>query len=208
MLYFKNHQQKINCLRINLPFLYHKYTHYFVHSCVIINILVFMIFHHRQSEELDYALRLINMIFVIIFGLDTLSKAFEKRSRILKKPTIIYQILVVLIAYINLILIATQPEQNPNHFVDQDHHSYRIFNAVSKALQFTLIIFVLKRNKKMKSVFKAIGNIIPIFLSMLTLIFLYMYIYAIIAMNIFSYLKPQMTVNGIDVHFRTFFKAM
>lgn len=167
-----------------------------------------MIFHHRQSKQIAQALKTINLIFVIIFGLDTLLKILEKRSRILKKPAIIYQILVVLIAYINLILLAIRPEFNQNYFVDQDQHSYRIFNAVSKALQFTLIIFVLKQNKKIKSVFKAIGNIVPILWSMLALIFLYLYIYTIIAMNIFSYLKPQVTVNGIDVHFRTFFKAM
>ncbi len=172
------------------------------------NILILMVFHHGQSEETTKALHIINLIFMIIFGIEIVLKALAKGKKFFTKFSGIYQILVILIAYMNLILQPSHHENIMNHFTDQDYHSYRIFNAVAKAMQFTLIIFVLNEFKKVKQIFKAIKNIMPILWSMVGFTFLYLYIYTIISMNIFSYLKPQMIVNGIDVHFRTFFKAM
>lgn len=167
-----------------------------------------MIFHHRQDETTTFALETINLIFVIIFGIHTVLKAFDKGRTFFIKFSGIYQTFVILMAYINLIIQTFESDHNPNHFVDQTHQSYRIFNAVAKAMQFTLIIFVLNQSQKIKPVFKAIQNIMPILSSMVLLTFLYLYVYTIIAMNIFSYLKTQITVNGIDIHFRTFFISM
>ena len=172
------------------------------------NILILMVFHHRQSEETTEALYIINLIFVIIFGIDVFLKAFAKGKKFFTKFPGIYRILVILIAYVNLILEPGHNENIMNHFTDQNYHSYRIFNAVAKAMQITLIIFVLNEFKKIKQIFQSIKNIMPILWSMVGFTFLYLYIYTIISMNIFSYLKPQMIINGIDVHFRTFFKAM
>ena len=166
-----------------------------------------MIFHHRQNDETTQALDNINLIFLIIFGISIVLKGFDKGIRFLMKFSGIYQILVISIAYINLILQANLPH-SMNHYIDPDYQVLRIFNAVSKALQFTLIVFVLNQFKKFKHPFKAIRNIMPILWSMLSFTFLYLYIYTIIAMNIFAYLKPGLVVNGTDVHFRTFFKAM
>ena len=149
-----------------------------------------------------------NLIFVIIFGVQTILRAFNKGKKFFRKFSGIYQILIILMAYVNLILQTFKTDDDQNHYVDQDYQIYRIFNAVTKAMQFTLIFFVLKQFKKVKPVFKAITNIMPILSSMVLLTFLYLYVYTIIAMNIFAYLKTQLVVNGVDIHFQTFFKAM
>ena len=109
------------------------------------NILILMVFHHGQSEETTKALHIINLIFMIIFGIEIVLKALGKKF--FTKFSGIYQILVILIAYMNLILQPSHHENIMNHFTDQDYHSYRIFNAVAKAMQFTLIIFVLNAKK-------------------------------------------------------------
>lgn len=166
-----------------------------------------MIFHHRQNEKTKEVLDIFNLVLVIIFGVHTILKGFDKGRSFFLKFSGIYQILVILMAYINLIIQANKPDTF-DPFVDQDYSIYRIFNAVAKAMQFTLIIFVLNQFKKIKPVFKAIRNIMPILWSMILLTFLYLYIYTIIAMNLFAYLKPQLIVNAVDIHFRTFFLSM
>lgn len=167
-----------------------------------------MIFHHRQNIDTFTVIDNINKALIIIFGVGIFIKAFAKGWIFLKKISGIYQILVVLMSYINWILQNFQDPNDKNQYLDEDQHIHRIFNAVAKAMQFSLIIYVLRRSPKIKQFFQAIKNIMPILWSMVGLIFLYLYVYTIIAMNIFSYLKPQFVVNGIDIHFRTFFKAM
>lgn len=167
-----------------------------------------MAFHHRQSMETFTVIDNINKTLIILFGFGIFIKALAKGFNFFKKLSGIYQILVVLISYINWILQSFEDPNDKNLYLDEDQHIHRIFNAVAKAMQFSLIIYVLRRSPKIKQFFQAIKNIMPILWSMVGLTFLYLYVYTIIAMNIFSYLKPQFVVNGIDIHFRTFFKAM
>lgn len=169
-----------------------------------------MTFHHRQNVEDFKIIDKINKVFIIYLGFMISLKFMEKGLKLVKKPSGLYQIIVLLMAYLNWFLQDYYNYEFQNDYVQKEgvEHFNRIFNAFSKALQFTLIIFIFKRSKKINQFFQAIKNIIPILCSMFGLIFLFLFVYTVIAMNIFSYLKPQVFVNGVDVHFRTFFKAM
>lgn len=201
---------RVSWLRAKLPFLYHKYFLFSYDLVIFCNIIVLMTFHHRQEVEDFKIIDKINKAFIIYLGFMILLKFMEKGLKLLKKLPGRYQIIVILMAYLNWFLQDHYNFEFQNDYIEKQEreHFNRIFNAFSKALQFTLIIFVFKRSKKINQFFQAIKNIIPILCSMFGLIFLFLFVYTVIAMNIFSYLKPQVVVNGVDIHFRTFFKAM
>ena len=75
-------------------------------------------------------------------------------------------------------------------------------------MQFTLIHKILSKFQTIKQLKKTIINIMPTFWSLMIFLFLILYMYTIVAFNLFPYLRAQSTVNAIDVHFRTFSYAM
>lgn len=111
------------------------------------------------------------------------------------------------VSYANIFLEISSKDI-PFKFTNQDFTFYRVFNAIAKGLQFSKLVFVFKKFQSLKQLSQTLKNIFPIFIGLLLFIVVILYIFTILAINEYCFLRPQSIVNGIDVHFRTFSYAL
>ena len=87
-------------------------------------------------------------------------------------------------------------------------NSDRVLNSLAKASQTILAYHILKSFNIVQRLFHTIFFVLPSLSNIASLMCLILYIYTIVGMDIFSYLRPQKSVNGYDVDFKTFPKAL
>jgi len=174
---------------------------------IISNIILITIFWHRQDPDLFNILNKINQCFVLIISVETFVEIMYHGPYFFNKFTRIYDFLIVAISLTNIGL-QTQIIYYPIKFTNQQFHFYRVFNGVAKGFQVTKIKRMLRRFQSIKQFKKTISNIMPIFWSLLLFIFLILYMYSIVFLNTFCFLKPNITINGYDVHFRNFVMSL
>lgn len=88
------------------------------------------------------------------------------------------------------------------------NNSIRELNSIAKASQTFLAYHILKKFNIVQRLFRTLLFVLPSLSNIFALMLLILYIYAIIGMDIFAYLRPQKTVNGYDVDFKTFPRAV
>ena len=180
-----------------------KYISIFFDVVIIANIIDITIFWHRQDPEIFDVVNQINTIFIFILTFAMCVDILDAGPRYFSKFSRIYDFFIVAISLTNVVL-QIKASNYPIKFTNQSYHFYRIFNAIAKGLQFTKIHKMLRRFQTVKQLKKTILNIMPIFWSLLLFIFLILYMYSIICLNNFAFLRPQKTINGYDVHFTSF----
>lgn len=84
----------------------------------------------------------------------------------------------------------------------------RVLNSLAKASQTLFAYHILKNFNIVQRIFHTLFFVLPSLTNIVSLMLLILYIYTIISMDIFSYLRPQKTVNGYDVDFKTFPRAL
>lgn len=84
----------------------------------------------------------------------------------------------------------------------------RVLNSLAKATQTIYVYHFLKNLNIIQRIFHTLFFVLPSLANIVSLMMLILYIYTIISMDIFSYMRLQNTVNGYDVDFRTFPKAL
>lgn len=87
-------------------------------------------------------------------------------------------------------------------------NSNKVLNSLAKASQTILAYKILKNFNIIQRLFHTLFFVLPSLSNIVSLMLLILYIYAVIANDIFSYLRPQKTVNGYDVDFKSFPKAL
>lgn len=88
------------------------------------------------------------------------------------------------------------------------NNNHRELNSLAKASQTFLAYHILKKFNVVQRLFHTVLFVLPSLSNIVSLMLLILYIYAIIGMDIFAYLRPQKTVNGYDVDFKTFPRAV
>lgn len=179
-----------------------KYISILFDVVIILNIFVITIFWFRQDDEFKQVIFEINIIFLFIITFETIIEILYFGPRFFSKFSRIFDFSIIVISLIN-ILVQMETQNYSIKFTNQAFHFYRIFNALAKGFQFTKIHRMLKRFQTIKQLRKTVLNIMPIFWSLLLFIFLILYMYSIVFLNNYAYLKPQKTINGYDVHFRS-----
>ena len=170
---------------------------------IILNIVVITIFWHRQDPYLFSVLDRINTAFILIISVETCVEILDSGPTFFYKFTRVFDFLIISISLTNIGL-QMQWDKYPIKFTNQSFHFYRVFNGIAKGFQVTKIKRMLKRFQTIKQFKKTILNIMPTFWSLLLFIFLILDMYSIVFLNTYCFLKPFTTVNGYDVHFRTF----
>ena len=87
---------------------------------------------------------------------------------------------------------------------DLNGNSFRIYNSISKMLQVLMAYRIIKKFRSLEKVYNTIFYILPSLYNILCLMGLILYLYTILGINLFAYLKNGITVNGVDIHFRNF----
>lgn len=176
---------------------------FFFDTIIVLNIVAISIFWNRQDPNIFNIINTINIIFIFIICFETCIEIISCGPIFFTKFSKIYDVLIVLVSLINIGL-QMQTSNYVIKYTNQEFHFYRFFNGMAKGMQITKIHRMLKRFQTIKQLRKTISNILPLFWSLLLFLFLVLYMYSIIFLNTFAFLKPQKTINGYDVHFKTF----
>lgn len=186
-----------------LDLLHQSYFRRIFYTCIIANCVVICLFWHRQDAEMKEKINFANKIFIYIFTFHLLIRLLRCGPRFFHKWFNSYEFLIIAISYLN-IYFESQSHHIEKKFTDPDFDFYRIFNAFTKGLQFSKFMFIFKKFQNLKQLSFTLKKIFPLFFSLLLFIILILYMFSILSMNLLAFLKTQSTVNGIDIHFRTF----
>lgn len=190
-------------LRTTIDFFTKRVFRIFFYLCIIANCIVICLFWHDQDEEMKEDIILTNQAFIYIFTFQFVIKILKNGPRFFKKKLNLYELLIIIVAYANIFLEIKSKEIHMK-FTNPDFNLFRIFNAFAKGLQFTKLFSIFQKFQSLKQLTMTLNKTFPLFFGLLLFIVLILYMFAIIGMNRFAFLKTQSTINGIDAHFRTF----
>ncbi|CAK89639.1 unnamed protein product (macronuclear) [Paramecium tetraurelia] len=154
----------------------------------------------RADENYKNALDVINDIFVSIFAFEILCRFFAKEKHLyFKDISNIVDIIAIWWAIANLFI------KNKD---DYNFYFKRISNAISVAYQLQRNYRIVKRFNNLEKLFSSIFSVIPNALSMLFIMFIFLFIYTTLGIDMFAFIRTQTSLNGWDQHFRKFSTAM
>ena len=134
-----------------------------------------------------------NKCFIFVFIIETILKIILKKMRFFGKFRNLLDLLTLILSVVNLFY-------SPNYNL--------ILNSFCKMLQIFKAYRLVKKFRSLRKVFNTIYYVFPRLSNILLLMILILYIYSIMAVNLFAYLKPQKNVDGFDVHFKDFFGSL
>ena len=83
----------------------------------------------------------------------------------------------------------------------------KTFSSFASVTQVFRVLKIIGKIDFLKKIFITIKCIMPQASNLLILLIIFMVMYSLIGIELFAYLKPQEVVNGIDIHFKSFFYA-
>ncbi|XP_068729717.1 sodium channel protein 1 brain-like [Montipora capricornis] len=167
-------------------------------TVIMCNMVLMTIQHHGQSKEITEVLRIANFVFTGIFVLEAIVKIVTLRTHYFKKPWNVFDFLIVLSSLVDVMLV----EFNANE------------GTVSPSLLRVLRIFRIARLLRLVEFAKGIRKLLwalmislPALFNIGTLLFMVMFIYAIIGMSAFGNVKREGELSD-TVNFETFASAL
>ncbi|CAD8095701.1 unnamed protein product [Paramecium sonneborni] len=190
-----------NALRKLLFFMVkQKYFKIFWLIIIFSNTIILAIHFQRADENYSKTLDIINDIFVAIFVFEILCRFFAKEKHLyFKDISNIVDIIGIWWAIANLFI------KNKD---DYNFYFKRISNAISVAYQLQRNYRIIKRFNNLEKLFSSIFSVIPNALSMLFIMFIFLFIYTTLGIDMFAFIRTQTSLNGWDQHFRKFSTAM
>ncbi|CAD8180886.1 unnamed protein product [Paramecium pentaurelia] len=181
-----------------------KYFKIFWLIIIFCNTIILSMYFQRSDQNVgdDYnkILDSINSVFVFIFAFEIICRFLAKdKSLYFKDNSNIMDSIGIWWAIANLFI--------RNH---EDYNFYfkRISNAISIAFQLQRNFRIIKRFNNLEKLFSSIFSVIPNSLSMLFIMFIFLFIYTTLGMDMFAFIRNQSNLNGWDQHFRKFSTAM
>ncbi|CAD8074658.1 unnamed protein product [Paramecium sonneborni] len=167
---------------------------------IFINTLSLSLRYVNQEYHFKRSLEIINFVCIIIFIFEIVIRFIAKDFKIYFKELInIIEIFGIWICLAERII-----DENGNG----EFYFTRCFKAFSVAIQMLRNFRIIKRFNKIERLFHSIFSVIPNALSMLYIMFVFLFIYTSLGIDIFCYLRPQKYIDDFDVHFRKFTTAM
>ena len=186
-----------------------KFVKYFYFLCIGFNIIILALYYHRQPPEMTDLLGKINflslktlfflqdqlnmaMIYIFTFFFFIRILCIVSLKNFLRSRNTIISVISLSLTYASF------------GIDNQD----RVLNSLAKATQTLYAYHFLKNLNIIQRIFHTLFFVLPSLTNIVSLMLLILYIYTIISMDIFSYLRPQKTVNGYDVDFKSFPRAL
>eukprot|EP00794_Sanderia_malayensis_P020465 gene20465-22481_t len=167
----------------------------FIMSVIIANMLTMMIQHHEQSKEVEVALEYLNYLFTGIFTAEAVIRLIAMRLEYFKSLMNVFDFLVVILSIGVIIFEKTQSNKEMD-FSPGLLRVIRVFR-LGRLLRF------FDSAKGIRQLLFTIVKSAPALINIGTLLFLVMFIYAIMGMNFFMYVTENGAFNQV-VNFRTF----
>ncbi|XP_031570121.1 sodium channel protein 60E-like [Actinia tenebrosa] len=170
----------------------------FILTVIMINMGLMMVQHYRQPEDISNVMKIANFVLVGIFLFEAIIKLIPMRHHYFKKAWNIFDFIVVVSSVVGIVL-------------DEMNTQSGVVNAgllrVIRVFRVARLLRVVQFAKRIRQLLVAIIISIPALFNIGTLLFLIMYIYAIIGMASFGNVKKQGELDDF-VNFQTFGKSM
>jgi len=172
--------------------------------CIILNTIQMCLEHYKQPLLWTLMLMYINIIFIGIFTIEGILKiigygfkqywTFDHWNK--------FDFILVIVSLIDLVLANILPL-----FIDGDIDEYRVGFNVLRILRVGRALRLIKKADTLRMMFLTLYYSLPSLFNVGALIFILMFIYSIIGMNLFGTLEHSDSINEF-VNFATFPNAM
>ncbi|KAL4506799.1 hypothetical protein ABPG72_001220 [Tetrahymena utriculariae] len=187
--------KQLGPFRRQLHKLIHKNKHFkrFDDFCTIANTVVFMLYFHRMEEQFKTILDYINMGFLIVFGIQLALKISLYSNKFFSKSVWnCFEVFLFLFSLVGLFL---------KFYLKTDSYEINALFNFMQVIRSCRIVLVFNSAVELLStitlVLPSVGPIAIFFCFVL-------FIWTLIGLNLFPYLKPQVYINGFDLSFRDF----
>ncbi|XP_015766470.1 PREDICTED: sodium channel protein type 5 subunit alpha-like [Acropora digitifera] len=169
----------------------------FILGIIMLNMSVMMWQHYGQSKAISDALQVFNWFFTLVFILEAVMKLAALRHHYFGKVWNIFDFVIVITSIIGLAMdeLGGSSVVNPSLL--------RVFRVARVAR----LLRVLQFAKGIRQLLVALIISLPALLNVGTLLFLVIFIYAIIGMSTFGHVKKQKNLDE-TVNFETFGRSM
>ncbi|KAK7492680.1 hypothetical protein BaRGS_00016159, partial [Batillaria attramentaria] len=163
---------------------------------IFLNMIVMAVEHYNQTDGVKEALKIMNIIFTTVFGLEATVKLIGLRWHYFRVPWNIFDFIVVILSVVGIILddILADAFVNPTLL------------RVVRVFRIGRVLRLIKAAKGIRKLLFALIISLPAIFNIGALLLLVMYIYAIIGMSSFGDVKLTGKLNDL-VNFQTFYKS-
>ncbi|KAL4475095.1 hypothetical protein ABPG74_001791 [Tetrahymena malaccensis] len=179
----------------------HKHYKTCMDTCIILSTICFALNYWRAPDLYEQTLLKLNQMFLIIYIIEMCLKLYLEKKLFFSSRFQIFELIMVSLSFIYLIMQGTLDMKE-----FKIHHREILlcmeFISVFRVLRLAKTITIVK--KTLNILFYILPEIAPVAGLLLYLI----YMYALIGMQIFPFIKVQNTLNGYDQHFKTFNTAV
>lgn len=174
----------------------HKAFEFVITTCILVNTVLMAMKHFSMSERYESTLDYFNYAFVIIFDIECLIKLIALGKYYFYSRWNLFDFLVVLASTIGLILLL---------------FGIRIklvtIATIIRAFKMTTIFKYIKASNNIKVLLDTMVYILPSLANIGGLIFLLLFIYAVLGINLFATVKFKEEINE-NTNFRSFGSAI
>lgn len=166
-------------------------------AMICLNMLVMMIQHYGQSEEVQFTLNVINLVFTAIFLLEAVIRIVALRLHYFTQPWNIFDFTIVILSIIGIIV----------EYLDYSFIVTPSLFRVARVFRIGRLLRFYKGARGIRRLLFALVISLPALFNIGALLFLVMFIYAIIGMSSFGYVKKTGALDEL-VNFETFGSSM
>ena len=165
----------------------------FVLCVIMLNTVVFAVHHYDMTPEMKLAVFILNVLFTIIYASEAIIKIIGLGHHYFKSGWNKFDFIIVLFSIIGMVLEGYADE------LPFDPAIGRIF----RTLRIARLMRTIKYAQSLKTLLVALLMSAPALLNIGTLLFLVMFIYSAVGMNLFKDVKHNGAINEF-VNFETF----
>ncbi|XP_066925644.1 sodium channel protein 1 brain-like isoform X3 [Clytia hemisphaerica] len=164
---------------------------------IFVNIILMMFQHYQQSTDYDRMLYVTNLVFTVIFSIELILRIVALRQQYFLDRWNIFDLGIVILSLIGIVL----------EYLDVVLQVTPSVLRVARVLRIGRLLRYFNSAKGIRRLLVALVISLPALFNIGALLFLILFIYAIIGMSNFGYVKKNGALNEV-VNFETFGSSM
>ena len=164
---------------------------HFINFVVLVNLVLFMLYWNRQNQDMETIVDTLNNIMLVFFLAEAVLKIVAYGRAYFKDNWNLFDLLIVILTSISTLL-----------------QILNILNvgktaSVLRSLRVGRLLRLIRNAKSLRVIFSTLISTLPSIINIGGLLLLIVFVYAVIGMNLFGYLRPQTNIDR-DANFNTF----
>ncbi|XP_048254003.1 sodium channel protein 1 brain-like isoform X4 [Haliotis rufescens] len=172
---------------------------------IFLNMIVMGIEHYNQSDAVSQVLDIMNIIFTTVFTLEALVKLVGLRWHYFRQAWNVFDFIIVILSILDITVSQLQSGVVLDDLLSDVFVTPTLLRVV-RIFRIGRVLRLIKAAKGIRKLLFALIISLPAIFNIGALLFLVLYIYAIIGLSSFGNLKINGALDDI-VNFRTFFNS-